>query len=209
MAAKSPRSCRKTVVFTSLSSDEPACSRIARRFANTCSVWLVASPPSSSFEPGFRASWPDTNTKPFALIACEYGAPWNGAGADSVRTTSLAIERPFSLRLGLGRPAGEPKGGADGLEHREQHVLRVLALEQAHVQVQAGAEGELLQEARDDVGGEPRHALAGEVDVGCERRAVVELERRGGEGLVGGRERPADPRGAVGTQELAEGAAER
>jgi hypothetical protein len=43
---------------------------------------------------GLSASCPETKTKPFALIACEYGAPWNGAGADSVRMTSF-MPPPF------------------------------------------------------------------------------------------------------------------
>ena len=41
--------------------------------------------------PGFRPSWPETKTKPPAAIACEYGAPWKGAGAASVRTTRLSL----------------------------------------------------------------------------------------------------------------------
>ena len=40
--------------------------------------------PTISAWSGRSASWPETNTSPPALIACEYGAPWNGAGAASV-----------------------------------------------------------------------------------------------------------------------------
>src|SRR5690349_25106197 len=94
MPAKSSRFCRKTVVLTSWSSDEPASSRIARRFAKTCSVCGVIPPSTIALSPGRRPSWPETNTNPLALIACEYGAPWNGAGAVSVRTASLLISAP-------------------------------------------------------------------------------------------------------------------
>ena len=61
-----------------------------RRFASACSV---CSPESSRPVlprdlPGLQSqTWPATKTNPFALIAWEYGAPWNGAGAASVRTT--------------------------------------------------------------------------------------------------------------------------
>ena len=47
--------------------------------------------PLSSLSPGRSESWPETKTKPPAAIACEYGAPWNGAGAASVRTTVLSL----------------------------------------------------------------------------------------------------------------------
>src|SRR5215203_4606505 len=98
--AKSPRSWRKTVVLTRLSSDVPASSRIARRLAKICSVCSAIAPSATWFSPGRSASWPETNTNPFALIACEYGAPWNGAGAASVRTTSFML-----LPAAGGRPA--------------------------------------------------------------------------------------------------------
>src|SRR4051794_41882876 len=47
--------------------------------------------PEIAVSPGFRPSCPETKTKPSAAIACEYGAPWNGAGAASVRTTRLSL----------------------------------------------------------------------------------------------------------------------
>jgi len=53
----------------------PASSRIARRFAKTCSVCSPIVLPVSDLSPGFSESWPETKTKPLAAIACEYGAP--------------------------------------------------------------------------------------------------------------------------------------
>ena len=148
--------------------------------------------------PARSASWPDTNTKPFALIACEYGAPWNGAGAASVRTTSLRHCSPP-----YGGPARLAERGAERLEDRLEHVLGVLALEQAHVHVEPGAVGELLEEARDDVGREPADALAREVDVRDDERPLRDLDDDAGERLVGRQVRPAATRRAAGAQRLA------
>ena len=75
------------------------------------------------------------------LIACEYGAPWNGAGAASVRTTVLLM--PSSLLSAVGRHALRQRD-AERLEDRLEHVLRVVALDQADVQRQPGALGELV-----------------------------------------------------------------
>src|SRR3954454_146510 len=130
MPWKSPRSCRKTVVLISRSSPEPASSRIARRFAKTCSVCSSIEPPESSLSPGFNASWPETNTSPFATIACEYGAPWKGAGADSVRTTDLSVTRSSFVRCLSERDT-------DRLEDRLEYVLRVRPVQEAHVQCEA------------------------------------------------------------------------
>ena len=66
------------------------------------------------------------------MIACEYGAPWNGAGAASVRTTSLLMH--LLLVGGAGRPTGLPERGAERLEDRLEHVLRVGPFEQPHVE---------------------------------------------------------------------------
>ena len=73
----------------------------------TCCVCALMSPGTRSFSPGRNESWPETNTKPFALIACEYGAPWNGAGAASVRTTSFVTNPPWSPVRG-DRPGRAP-----------------------------------------------------------------------------------------------------
>src|ERR671937_480705 len=105
---------------------------MARRFANTCSVCGPISPPMSSDSPGRSASWPETKTRSPTRIACEYGAPWNGAGAASVRTTSFSA---------TAHPARLGERDAEGLEDRLEHVLRVLALDQPDVQRQPGALG--------------------------------------------------------------------
>src|SRR5215471_6494274 len=145
MPAKSPSSTRKTVVFTSRSRPLPAASRIAPRFLNTCSVCSSIVVPITSPCAGSSASCPDTNTSPFAEIACEYGAPWNGAGAPSVRTTVLsATISSFVRRL--------REGNAQRLEDRLEDVLRVCAVEQAHVQRDTGALGEAFEELPRDVG---------------------------------------------------------
>src|SRR5205814_2194212 len=90
--------------------------------------------------PGFSASWPETKTSPPARIACEYGAPWNGAGAASVRTTDFSViwsSAPLLARL--------RERDAERLEDRLEHVLGVGAVEQANVQVEARALGEALE----------------------------------------------------------------
>src|SRR5215210_7919589 len=113
MPWKSPRSWRKTVVFTSLSRPLPASSRIARRFAKVSSV-----------SPGRRETCPETKTKSPKRIACEYGAPWNGAGAASVRTTDLSA----MCLLSAGRGAGLEERDPERLEDRLEHVLGVTAV---------------------------------------------------------------------------------
>src|SRR5437763_2840367 len=101
---------------------------MARRFANTCSVCAPISPPISSDSPGRSASWPETKTRSPTRSACEYGAPWNGAGAASVRTTSFsATQLPPRLR----------QRDAERLEDRLQDVLRVLAVDEPHVHGEA------------------------------------------------------------------------
>src|SRR5436190_24334410 len=141
MAPKSSRFWRKTVVLTIRSSELPAASRIARRFANACSVWSAMSPGTSSFSPGFSASWPETNTRPFALIACEYGAPWKGAGAASVRTAVLSATISSFIAAGL------CQRDAERLEDRLEDVLRVGPVQEPYVERHASALGELLEKA--------------------------------------------------------------
>src|SRR3954452_10716976 len=196
MPPKSPRSWRKTVVLTRLSRGVPASSRIARRLAKICSVCSSIGPSARCVSPGRNASWPDTNTNPFALIACEYGAPWNGPGAASVRTTSFMLLPPASCSS-LRRAASLREGAAERLEDRHQHVLRVPPFEHAHVDGQARPRGELVQEARDDVAREPADSVVREVDVRDDDRAVAQLERRRGECFVRGQERPPRPGGAA------------
>src|SRR5262245_5629756 len=111
-------------------------------------------------------SCPETNTKPFAVIACEYGAPWIGAGALSVETAVLSISLPpFPW------PAGLRERHAECLEDRFEHVLRIVAVDQADVQRKPSARGQLVQEARDEVGAETADAGLGEVDVRDHERA--------------------------------------
>src|SRR5206468_445725 len=101
------------------------------------------------------ATWPDTKTKPFAAIACEYGAPRNGAGAASVRTTVLSATcSSFARRL--------RQGDAQRLEDRLEHVLRLRAVQQPDVQRQACAFREPLEEPARDVGSEAADAGLGE-----------------------------------------------
>src|SRR4051795_4480665 len=166
MPWKSSRFCRKTVVFTSRSRLDPASSRIARRFASTCSVCSSMEPPLSSLSPGFSASWPDTNTSPFALIAWEYGAPWNGAGAVSVRTTVL------SATLSSFGAARLRERDAERLEDRFEDVLRVRPVQEPHVQRHARALCECLEKAAGAIGTEPADAGLGEVDVRDEHRLL-------------------------------------
>src|SRR5689334_1945585 len=195
MPWKSARFCRKTVVFTSRSRPLPAASRIARRFANTCSVCSSMPAAAISLSPGFNASWPDTKTSPFAAIACEYGAPWNGAGAASVRTAVLSTRSSFgSARLG--------ERDAERLEDRLEHVLRIGSVQKPDMQRHARPLGELLEEAACDVRAETADARLRQVDVRdeqrdfrrleddareclrrCHRREAVPRGRRGGEGL--------------------------
>src|SRR3712207_2049289 len=69
MAAKLPMSLRNTVVFTTLSSPEPAASRMALALS---SDWRVCSqmPPSGNIPvAGSMGSWPDAYTKPLASMA--------------------------------------------------------------------------------------------------------------------------------------------
>src|SRR5512133_3474833 len=139
---------RKTVVLTRLSRPLPALSRMARRFRKICSVCSTI-PPSMRSSPDFSPSCPETNTKPPARIACEYGAPWNGAGAASVRTTDFD-----SAAIGLLSPraGGLGQRDAEAFEDRFQDMLRVARLDQADVKGKAGALGELGQKTRDEVG---------------------------------------------------------
>src|SRR5581483_5326716 len=187
MPWKSSRFCRKTVVFTRRSSPLPASSRIARRFAKTCSVCSSIEPPLSSFAPGFSASCPETKTNPPEWIACEYGAPWNGAGAASVRTAVLSLTLCSSLR------ARARKRDAQCLEDRVEHVLCVGSVQKSHVQRHACAFGEPLEEAAGDVGAEAADACLREVDIRDEQRRVRHLERNARERLGRGHESRAPP----------------
>src|SRR4051794_25229845 len=182
---KSSRFCRKTVVLTSLSRPVPASARIAARFAKTCSVCSSIVPPESSLSPGFSASCPETKTKSPARIACEYGAPWKGAGADSVRTTVLSATL---VSFGV---AGLRQRYAERLEDRIENVLRVGAVQQAHVERDARRLGEPVEKSPGDVGAEAADPRVREVDVRDEQGAVGALEHHARERLRRRHHRPA------------------
>src|SRR4029077_8242717 len=77
---------RNTVVFTTFSQLLPAACRMADKFWSTRSV-CASIPPSIKLPvAGSNATWPEINTKPFALMACEYGPI--ALGALGVETTS-------------------------------------------------------------------------------------------------------------------------
>src|SRR5438105_5942178 len=200
MPGKSSRFARKTVVLTSRSSPLPAASRMARRLAKICSVCSSIVPPMSSVSPGLNASWPETNTSSPTTIACEYGAPWKGAGAASVRITCLS---------GTPYPAGLSKRDPEGLEDRLQDVLGVLAVDEPDVQRQPSSLRELLEKPRDDVALDAGDMGRREVDVRDDERAPGRLERDVRERLVGGHDGRPVAAAARDLQRLGEGGAER
>ena len=81
--------------------------------------------------------------------------------------------------------AGLGERDAERLEDRLEHVLRVVAGDQPHVQRDPGALGELAQEVGDEVGVEPADPRVGEIDVRHEQRPARHLEGDVGERLVG------------------------
>src|SRR3954454_2243588 len=195
MPWKSSRFCRKTVVFTRRSRLEPASSRMARRFASTCSVCSSIEPPVSSLSPGFSASCPDTNTSPFALIAWEYGAPWKGAGADSVRTTVLSATCSSFGATGL------CECDAERLEDRLENVLRVGPVQEPHVERHACAFCELLEKAAGGGRPQPADSRLGQVDVRDEHRLRRSFEHDACERLGGRHRREAVTHGALAAYE--------
>src|SRR5256885_15595030 len=124
-----------------------------------------------------------------ARIACEYGAPWNGAGAFSVRITDF-----ISVAIGLLSSAGTAalrQRDAERLEDRLQHMLGVPALDQADVERQAGSFGELREKPGDEIGRETADTHVREIDVGNEQRPARGLEHDMRQRLVGGEGRRA------------------
>ena len=69
MPAKSFRSAKKTVVFTTRSIELPAASRTAFRFCRTLSVWAVMSPSTSFPVAGSAGTKPEQYTMPPAFTA--------------------------------------------------------------------------------------------------------------------------------------------
>src|SRR5205085_4927746 len=85
-------------------------------------------------------------------------------------------ERPPSFLLPSARPKRLSEGNSERLENRLEHVLRVAAVEKAHVQREAGALRELLEETRGEIALEPGDACLREVDVRDEQRPTGRLE---------------------------------
>src|SRR5262249_26224898 len=114
---------RNPVVFTNRSRPLPAASRMARRLAKICSVCSPAVAPVSVVSPGLRAICPETKMRLSTLIACEYGAPWSGAGALSVRTTSF-----FSIRLSSRRAMVRSRQFLDRRSELDGHRAQIAQL---------------------------------------------------------------------------------
>src|SRR2546421_1414684 len=93
------------------------------------------------------------------------------------------------------RPARLGERDAERLEDRLEDVLRVLALDQPHVERQARALGELPEEPGDDVALDARNVGVREVDVRDDERPTGGFERHTGERLVGRDRRRSVPTG--------------
>src|SRR5438105_4996111 len=157
----------------------------------------------SSVSPGRRASWPETKTRSPARIACEYGAPWNGAGAASVRTTDFSATLCSFVRACL------CQSDTQGLEDRVEDVLGVGAVEEAHVQRQPGAVGEPFEETARDIGSEPADPRLRKIDVRDEQRRLGDFEDDVRE-CLGGRHQPESvAAGAVAPERRGERPSER
>src|SRR5712691_8824755 len=96
MAAKSFRSLRKTVVFSTWPRFTPAASRMPFTFCSTRSVCRRMSAPASSPVLGSSATCPERYKNPLARMACEYGPM--GFGPRSVRTVSFIVWSPLKYR---------------------------------------------------------------------------------------------------------------
>lgn len=59
-----------TVVFTTLSKELPLASTTALKFLSTCVICASNPPSTTSIEVGVSGMHPETNTNPFALMAC-------------------------------------------------------------------------------------------------------------------------------------------
>src|SRR5215470_48441 len=144
---------RNTVVFTNRSRPLPAASRMARRLAKICSVCSPAVAPVSAVSPGFRAICPETKTRLSTLIACEYGAPWSGAGALSVRTTSF-----FGISFSSRRVVVRSRQFLDGRSEPDGHLAQIAQL---LLRPRDGAVEERVARARPAAGLDDPGELAG------------------------------------------------
>ena len=90
IAAKSPISASRTVVFTTLSIPEPASSRIDFILVSDCLVWASTPPSGNAPVAGSMGSWPDTNMNPLDETAWLYGPI--AAGAFSVLICFMSFD---------------------------------------------------------------------------------------------------------------------
>jgi hypothetical protein len=98
---------------------------------------------------------------------------------------------------------------AQRLEDRLEHVLRIGAVQQSHVQGQPGTLRKPLEEAPRDVGTEPADARLREIDVRNDERLIRDLQHDARKRLCRRHRREPKTRSAVGTQRFGECAAER
>src|SRR5262245_45589299 len=164
-------------------------------------------PPSTSRPSGVSPIWPAANTNPPVTIAWLYGAPWNGAGARSVRTAALSL-----MRFLPGSRTGSARLGerdAERLEDRLEDVLRVRALDQPDVDDQACALGQAAQEPCGEVDPEAADPRGREVGVRGHERVARALEDDRRERLVRGHRPGAEAPGVHRIEEWPERPAER
>src|SRR5579884_2445819 len=162
----------------------PAAARIAPRLASACSVCSATLALTGCDSPARTPTWPETNTNCPAAIACEYGAPWNGAGASSVRTACLSVIALTSL-VGWG---AEPTAAGRSLASLHAGPRRVL---QGDVARGAERAGEPERGA-----GVAERSGTGPVAAGASarRRAGDRSRRRGEAGRARAHGRPRAPR---------------
>src|SRR4051812_15337066 len=117
----------------------------------------------------------------------------------------MTIRLLMRLLLSRARPAGLRERGAERLEDRLENVMRVGAVEQAHVQCQRGAVRELAQERGDDVGRDATEPRLRQVDVRDQERLLAHLQCNVRQRLCGRNDGRAVTTDAV----LAQGCGER
>ena len=188
--AKSSRCWRNTVVLTSRSSDEPAASRIARRFANTCSVCSAMPPGTSSFAPGLQPELARDEHEAVRLdrlrVRRALERRRRRLGANDLLAHEASLRR-FTVR---GRHAW-PSAAPTALKIAASTCCGSVPSSSRTCRFSRAASTSSRRKLRRDVGREAADALVGEVDVRHEQRALGALERRRRERLLGRNERPA------------------
>ena len=160
--------------------------------------------------PGRRASWPETKTNPSGLDRLRVRRALERRGRRLRAHDVLAHATPSLHCWCVRRPTRLPERGAERLEDRLEHVLRVLALEQPDVDVSPAPPASSSQESRDDVAREPADALAARSRRSRPRAAARRSRaRRAASASSAGRQRPAAPGAPVGAERLRERAPER